>query len=352
MDPIEIDLFKPLNNVGTSRELIQTPINTSEEVAEVHLRPLYFRDYPGQDSVKANLEIYVSAALKRKKVLDHVLLHGPPGLGKTTLAKIIANEMGAPFYQTSGPSIDRPGDLAGVLAGIEAGGILFIDEIHRLPITVEEILYSAMEDFSIDILVGQGPTARTVKMPIQPFTLVGATTRMASLSSPLLSRFGIQEHLEFYAAEALAQILKRSAQVLGISLADEGAIELSKRSRGTPRVANRLLRRVRDFADFEGLSSIDGRIVDTTLFRLGIDSLGLDKMDRKILFIIKERYNGGPVGIEALSATIGEERNTIEDVYEPYLMHQGLIRRGPRGREVTELALNHLGSCVLAKSEY
>ncbi|MFY7927890.1 MAG: Holliday junction branch migration DNA helicase RuvB, partial [Oligoflexus sp.] len=270
------------------------------------------------------------------------IFHGPPGLGKTTLAKIVAQELGAPFYQTSGPSIDKPGDLAGILAGLEPSGVLFIDEIHRLPITVEEILYSAMEDFCVDILVGQGPTARTVRMPINPFTLIGATTRMASLSAPLLSRFGIQEHLEFYTPEALSQILLRSARLWQVELAEDGAMELARRSRGTPRIANRLLRRVRDFADFHGVSCLHRDIVDLTLTRLHIDAAGLDKMDRRILRILRDRYNGGPVGIEALSATIGDERTTIEDVYEPYLMHQGFIRRGPRGRELTALALQHL----------
>ena len=345
MENIEISLFTP-ELVSGEQPVVRPHLQPSEEKTEHQLRPLFFADYPGQDRVKANLQVYVSAALKRKSTLDHTLLHGPPGLGKTTLAKIVAHELGAPFYQTSGPSIDKPGDLAGVLAGIEPGGVLFIDEIHRLPITVEEILYSAMEDFCIDILIGQGPTARTVKMPIHPFTLVGATTRMANLSAPLLSRFGIQEHLEFYSADALASILERSASLSGIRLAPNGAKELAFRSRGTPRIANRLLRRARDFAEYQGASELDKAIVDLTLLRLGIDSQGLDKMDRRILWTIKERYQGGPVGIEALSATIGEERTTIEDVYEPFLMHRGLIRRGPRGRELTEEGLAHIMTCV------
>lgn len=314
----------------------------TEERFEQHLRPQRFVDYPGQEAAKSNLEVYVAAARKRGLPLDHTIFHGPPGLGKTTLAKIVAYELHAPFYQTSGPSIDKPGDLAGILAGIEPGGVLFIDEIHRLPITVEEILYSAMEDFAVDILVGQGPSARTVRMPINPFTLIGATTRISSLSAPLLSRFGIQEHLEFYDAESLATILKRNARIWNIDLADDGALEIAKRSRGTPRIANRLLRRVRDFADFQGETCLHREIVDLTLNRLHIDEAGLDKMDRRILRILKDRYQGGPVGIEALAATIGDERATIEDVYEPFLLHHGFVRRGPKGRELTPLAIVHL----------
>ncbi|MCX6127853.1 MAG: Holliday junction branch migration DNA helicase RuvB [Proteobacteria bacterium] len=297
-----------------------------DEKLDPQLRPQCFADYPGQETVKDNLAVYVAAARQRAKPLDHVILHGPPGLGKTTLAKIVALEMQVPFYQMSGPSIDRPGDLAGILAGIEPGGVLFIDEIHRLPITVEEILYSAMEDFCVDILVGQGPTARTVRMPINPFTLIGATTRVASLSAPLMSRFGIQEHLEFYDRASLAIILERSARLWQLELANDGAFELARRSRGTPRVANRLLRRVRDFADFHGEVCLHRDIVDLTLTRLHIDSAGLDRMDRRILRTIQDRYKGGPVGIEALAATIGEERTTIEDVYEPFLLHQGFIK--------------------------
>ena len=306
------------------------------------LRPQLFDDYPGQVAVKENLRVYVQAAKKRGLPLDHGIFHGPPGLGKTTLAKIVANELEAPFYQTSGPSIDKPGDLAGILAGIEQGGVLFIDEIHRLPITVEEVLYSAMEDFCVDILVGQGPATRTVRMPINPFTLIGATTRVASLSAPLMSRFGIQEHLDFYEESSLAKILIRSADIWGIKLAEDGAHELARRSRGTPRIANRLLRRVRDFAEFHEVSKLDREIVDLTLTRLDIDRAGLDRMDRRILHVIQDRYNGGPVGIETLAATIGEERNTIEDVYEPYLTHKGFILRGPRGRELSEKGVHHL----------
>lgn len=340
MDPIEIRVQEHAPQLTSP--LFRAHAVEGEESFDHQVRPNRFEDYPGQDAVKSNLQVYIAAARKRSSTLDHCLLHGPPGLGKTTLAKIVAHELEAPFYQTSGPSIDKPGDLAGILAGIEPGGVLFVDEIHRLPITVEEILYAAMEDFCVDILVGQGPTARTVRMPINPFTLIGATTRMASLSAPLLSRFGIQEHLEFYDAVSLSQILQRSARLWQVELASDGAIELAKRSRGTPRIANRLLRRVRDFADFHNHQTLHSDIVDLTLNRLHIDAAGLDKMDRRILRIIRDRYKGGPVGIEALAATIGEERSTIEDVYEPYLMHQGLIRRGPRGRELSLEASQHL----------
>ncbi len=344
MDKIEIKILE--HGFRGEAALTDTRALVHEEHAEQQIRPHRFADYPGQDAVKNNLQVYVSAAKMRSRTLDHTILHGPPGLGKTTLAKIVAFELESPFYQTSGPSIDKPGDLAGILAGIEPGGVLFIDEIHRLPITVEEILYSAMEDFSVDILVGQGPSARTVRMPINPFTLIGATTRMASLSAPLLSRFGIQEHLEFYDADSLAIILKRSAAVWGLELTPEGARALAERSRGTPRIANRLLRRVRDFADFGGLDRLDEDLVDLTLNRLHIDTAGLDKMDRRIMRIMHERYQGGPVGIEALAATIGEERATIEDVYEPFLLHQGFLRRGSRGRELTPQGLAHLNRVI------
>ena len=308
------------------------------------LRPQTFAEYPGQEAVKENLKVYVAAARKRSNVLDHVLLHGPPGLGKTTMARILAHEMAVPFCQTSGPSIDKPGDLAGILAGLEPHSVLFIDEIHRLSMSAEEILYSAMEDFCVDILVGQGPSARTIQMPIHPFTLVGATTRMASLSAPLVSRFGIQERLEFYSQTSLVTILMRSAKIWEIPLVADGAEELAKRSRGTPRIANRLLRRVRDFAEYHDKASLDRDIVDLTLRRLEIDEQGLDRMDRRILLTIRDRYKGGPVGVETLAATVGEERSTIEDVYEPYLMHRGLLLRGPRGRELSDTGRKHLDS--------
>ena len=306
------------------------------------IRPTSFEEYPGQDRVKENLRVYVAASSLRKQSLDHVILHGPPGLGKTTLARIIANELGVPFYQTSGPSIGKPGDLAGILAGIEPRGVLFIDEIHRLSIEVEEVLYSAMEDFFIDILVGQGQTARTMRMPINPFTLIGATTRVASLSSPLLTRFGIQERLDFYDQESLATILRRSAIIWSIDLHAEGASELAKRSRGTPRIANRLLRRARDFAEYHSIKHIDRDVVSETLIRLEIDNLGLDRMDRIILKTIRDQYQGGPVGLDTLAATIGEEKSTIEEVYEPYLLHNGLLTRSPRGRKISQRGEDHI----------
>ena len=286
--------------------------------------------------------MYVKAALRRDTPLDHVLLHGPPGLGKTTLAHIVANELGVPFYSTSGPSIDKPGDLAGMLAGLEEGALLFIDEIHRLSIQVEEVLYSAMEDFVIDVVVGQGTSARSVRMPIAPFTLVGATTKLSNLSRPLISRFGIQERLEFYDSGSLVKIIKRSAEILDIEMDDEGALQVAKCSRGTPRIANRLLKRVWDFAEVEGNSVVNTDIAKSALSRLEIDEFGLDRTDREILQILIERYNGGPVGIETLAVTLGEERSTLEDVYEPFLVHQGYLARGPRGRFVTEKGLNHM----------
>ncbi|MBI2602004.1 MAG: Holliday junction branch migration DNA helicase RuvB [Deltaproteobacteria bacterium] len=311
----------------------EEPVNV-----EKGLRPQRFADYPGQTLVKENLRIYVSAARARKKPLDHVVLHGPPGLGKTTLAIIIAKELEVPFYHMSGPSVEKPGDLAGLLAGIEQNALLFVDEIHRLNIQVEEVLYSAMEDFCIDIVIGQGPTARSVRMPLKPFTLVGATTKLSSLSRPFLSRFGIQERLDYYDDEALREILMRSAEVLGIPLQQKGAFEMARRSRGTPRIANRLLRRVWDFAHVAGKTVIDEDIVNYALSRLDIDPHGLDRTDRDILRTIAEKYQGGPVGIDTLAATIGEEKATIEEVYEPYLVHKGFVKRGPRGRSLTPLA--------------
>ena len=308
------------------------------------IRPKTFSDYPGQERAKENLKIYVEASRKTASAMDHVILHGPPGLGKTTLARIIASELGSEFVQTAGPSIDKPGDLAGILAGLSAGAVLFIDEIHRLSIAVEEVLYSAMEDYCMDIIVGQGPTARSVRVPIQPFTLVGATTRVSLLSRPLLSRFGIQERLEFYDESALAKILRRSSEIMDSELSEEGAVSLARRSRGTPRTANRLLRRVKDFAIVGGDATITPEGVDRALNAMEIDHQGLEPMDRQLLTTIIERYNGGPVGIETLAHSVGEDRNTIEDVYEPFLVFKGFIQRGPRGREVTQRGMDHISS--------
>jgi Holliday junction DNA helicase RuvB len=274
--------------------------------------------------------------------MDHAILHGAPGLGKTTLANIIANELGVPFVATSGPAIDKAGDLAGILTGIEPGTLLFIDEIHRLSIKVEEVLYSAMEDFAIDIIIGQGPSARSVRMDVAPFTLVGATTRLSLLSRPLLGRFGIQERLDFYEPEALVKILFRTAGILGFQLSETAALEIARRSRGTPRLANRLLRRVADFADMENLSEINRAVADIALTRQGIDAAGLDRVDRRILQIMREQYEGGPVGIDTLAVTINEDRDTLEDVYEPYLVYRGFIARTPRGRVITSKAMDYL----------
>ena len=332
--------------VRTERLLGGEALNHEEQKGrsrtEKKIRPATFDEYPGQELARDNLKIYVEAALKRKQPLDHVLLHGPPGLGKTTLANILANELGVPFYSTSGPSVDKPGDLAGILAGLESGSLIFIDEIHRLSVQVEEVLYSAMEDFSIDIVVGQGPSARAVRMDLSPFTLVGATTKLSSLSRPFLSRFGIQERLCFYSVKALKEILCRSARVSGLELDHEGAEEIALRSRGTPRIANRLLRRAWDFSLVKGDGHITRELVSEALSRLDIDHCGLDQLDRQILTMIQDRYQGGPVGIDALAVTLGEERSTIEDVYEPYLVHQGFLSRGPRGRSLTPKGSAHL----------
>lgn len=335
------------DKVEIERYVASTVSIEDEEVSEAkqdprQLRPRAFADYPGQDTAKSNLKIYVAAAKKRKQALDHVLLHGPPGLGKTTLANIIAEELGVPFYSTSGPSIDRPGDLAGILAGLEEGALFFIDEIHRLSIQVEEVLYGAMEDFAIDIVIGQGPTARSVKMDVAPFTLVGATTKLSSLSRPFLNRFGIQERLQFYSESALKEILMRSSDVLSITLSDKGAEEIAKRSRGTPRIANRLLRRSWDFAEVAHSSNIDKAVVHDALDRLSIDECGLDLIDRKLLSTLYSQYNGGPVGIDTLAVTVGEEKLTIEEVYEPFLVFMGFLTRGPRGRSLTKKGIEHV----------
>ncbi len=310
---------------------------------EINLRPKTLSEYIGQDKVKDNLDVYMQAALKRNEALDHVLLYGPPGLGKTTLAGIIGNTMGSQIRITSGPAIEKPGDLAALLTNLNDGDILFIDEIHRLSRSVEEVLYPAMEDKAIDIIIGKGPSARSIRIDLQNFTLVAATTRAGSLSAPLRDRFGVVLRLELYTPDQLAEIVTRSARILGIDIEPDAAIEIASRSRGTPRIANRYLKRVRDFAEVLGSGAITLKDAQTALLKMEIDELGLDNIDRLILTTMIQNYNGGPVGLETLSAAIGEEAVTIEDVYEPYLMQAGFIARTPRGRVVTNAAYIHLG---------
>lgn len=317
--------------------------DTSYDMQEVSLRPKKFGEYIGQDKVKENMKIYISSALKRREPLDHVLLYGPPGLGKTTLASIIANEMNSNIKITSGPAIEKAGDLAAILTNLEENDILFIDEIHRINKSVEEILYPALEDFSLDIVIGKGPTAKSIRIDLPKFTLVGATTKVGSLSAPLRDRFGIIQKLELYSEKNLSKIITRSANILGYEIDEEAALEIGSRSRGTPRIANRLLKRVRDFAEYENQKNIDYSISKRALDRLEIDELGLDGIDRQMLETVIYNFNGGPVGLETLAATIGEDKDTIEDVYEPYLMQIGFLTRTPRGRMVTKLAYQHLG---------
>ncbi len=320
----------------------------SEKEQDNALRPLCFADFAGQSKVTSNLKIFVEAAKMRHESLDHVLLFGPPGLGKTTLSNIIANELGVGFKVTSGPVLDKPGDLAGLLTSLEPNDVLFIDEIHRLSPIVEEYLYSAMEDYRIDIMIDKGPSARTIQIDLNHFTLIGATTRSGLLTSPLRARFGINCHLEYYDADILAGIVKRSARLLGVEINEKAAGEIARRSRGTPRIANALLRRVRDFAQVKGDGTIDLEIAQYALEALNIDTFGLDQIDNKLLLTIIDKFRGGPVGLNTIATAMGEDAGTIEDVYEPYLIKEGFIKRTPRGREATILAYQHLGKTPLA----
>lgn len=320
-----------------------------EEKLEVSLRPRYLSEYIGQEEVKESLAIFIQAARARKEPLDHVLLYGPPGLGKTTLAGVIANELGVQMRISSGPAIERPGDLAAILTNLQPGDVLFLDEIHRLSRAVEEILYPAMEDYCLDIILGKGPAARSLRLKLPPFTLIGATTRAGLVSSPLRNRFGVTLRLNFYRQEELARIIKRSAQVLGIEIDQEGAEEIARRARGTPRVANRLLKRVRDYAEVRGEGRIDLAVARAALEMLQVDEKGLDAADRQMLLTLIDKFGGGPVGLETLAASLNEEPETVEDVLEPYLMQIGYLKRTPRGRVATPLAFAHLGRPVVVQ---
>ena len=331
------------NEFDFENRIMNTAYSAEDSDVEASLRPKRLEDYIGQEKVKENLKIYIEAAKQRNDPLDHVLLYGPPGLGKTTLSNIIASEMGVNIRITSGPAIEKQGDLAAILTNLNEGDVLFIDEIHRLSRSVEEILYPAMEDYALDIIIGKGPAARSIRIDLPKFTLVGATTRAGQMTTPLRDRFGVILKLELYSPEELATIIRRNAGILGMEISDDGAMEIASRSRGTPRIANRLLKRVRDFAQVMGDGRIDSDIANYALTKLEIDQLGLDNTDRRMLETIIKFYDGGPVGLETLAATVGEEAITLEDVYEPYLMQIGYLSRTPRGRCVTRLAYEHLG---------
>ncbi|MCA0430912.1 MAG: Holliday junction branch migration DNA helicase RuvB [Bacteroidetes bacterium] len=332
--------------MNNNLDATENSLSNSDKEVEKALRPIIFDDFSGQESVVENLQVFVAAAKQRSEALDHVLLHGPPGLGKTTLAHIISNDLGVNLKVTSGPVLDKPGDLAGLLTNLEPFDVLFIDEIHRLSPVVEEYLYSAMEDYKIDIMIDSGPNARTVQIKLNPFTLVGATTRSGLLTSPLRARFGITSRLNYYNSKVLTNIIQRSSDILQVPILEEAAFEIARRSRGTPRIANALLRRVRDFAQIKGNGKIDIEMATYSLKALNVDKNGLDEMDHRILSCIIDKFKGGPVGINTISTAVGEEAGTIEEVYEPFLVQEGYLIRTPRGREVTEMAYKHLGKSI------